>query len=192
MENNGNRFPSLEDRIKQKQLMPVTLLQNSSQNTINLIIRAKTATVYAGNFFLERQFESAWDRKQVYVFARRGVDAKQNQTFLFQVCRMKMENNFSMITEKSLLMLVEGNATNEAEVIQVLKAKKENLTMKNFELDEFDDGGFKMCDNMEFYLNECVLTVNHENPTYIFYFIITAVLIYILIVTAILFYQNSV
>lgn len=187
-ENIKNEKATLEFDFKVNQKMPVTFIPIPMLGSMQLIISSKRRTTFTGGFWFQQQFKTEQNKKQVYVFERRRAEVMQNQTFLFEACRMKMESKYSMDVEKSLLLIFEGNATNEATVIEILKSGSENITTNNFELDEFEFDGFEICNYMEFYINEC--TLKEGNLFNSIYFTLALTLIYIAIVIVIVALQK--
>lgn len=175
----GEKFPNLEFKLKEKQRMPVILNQHSKDDSSSLVIRAESGTRVSGDFFFEQKFQTLLEKKPVYVFVHKKKGVFQSQIFVLEACRMRMENQVLMKVEKSMLVLVIGKEANKDEVTQILKSGNENYSMTNYELEEFQAVGFEICDNLDFYINECVSS-KPENIQGAIYLTMAVALIYLI------------
>lgn len=149
-----NERNNLANLLKFKQIMPLALLQLNNEESCDMMIRSVKVITMEGSFYFERHFTS-WDEKEVYVFKHIQIDDEINQIFLFEACRMKKVNKHLMIVEKSILLIVDGKNTSEAEVTRALVTGGENISMTDYEFDEFEVNGLEICDHLKFYVNEC-------------------------------------
>jgi hypothetical protein len=91
---------------------------------------------------------------QVYIYSAKSTRTTQPETIWFHACRVSLDSNHKIEIEKSVLMIISGRVLSNTEIIERNRTNPLKVTI--FKFPEFKDRDYDICENLDFYLNECV------------------------------------
>jgi hypothetical protein len=148
----------LESKIK----IPPALFQSDDQwSSNNLVIHSelggfsKVMYEFGSSFNLEASLAlnrecTVKDVKKVFVFEAKKE--KNLKPLFINSCRMTMNSDNEISSEKVLLVLNEGKIKTKSEILEEIS---KNFEFQRFKTIEFDNKSVCNCDDLIFYLSEC-------------------------------------
>lgn len=153
--------------------MPITLVSSGKSSYVCAHF-ASGAFQQSGFTFLQ---EYIWKNQiklesdKVYSYVAVIQEINQTEIVLFNVCHLFVGSKGKLIVEKSVLVLILGRLLERTTDIQEIILKKP-FTMRSFELDEFADQDFDICNDLIYYLDECIVK---KSEVWIVYFEIAVI-----------------
>lgn len=167
------------DESQNQLTTPITMMHYEVPKTKNMsdvfAVRAIHGSFAFNSFKIAKEIhvdEKCTENKEtIKIFVFQINETQTHQFMIFHACRAHNKSENSIIVEKVILVVIEGefDETNETDIIEKVKKTMRNSSMKIFTFNEFNEKDFCICGELVSFLSECqkAKSINNVNIIWI-------------------------